>query len=155
MLHKTIKKVTEDIEAFKFNTAISAMMIFANELKIIPHKKSQRAPLTQEVFKTFLKLLAPFAPHMTEQIWSNLGNKNSIHLEEWPKYDESKIKEGRVFIVVQVNGKVRAQFEAEAGIGESDAKRQALAMQEIEKWLSGKDIKKVIFVVDKLINFVI
>jgi len=149
LLHKTIKKVTEDILAFKFNTAISSMMIFVNQLE------SEKAQVEKENFETFLKLLAPFAPHMTEEIWSNLGNKNSIHLEEWPKWDEDKIKDERVVIVVQVNSRVRAQFEADAGISEDEAKEKALAMPEISKWLESKEIKKVIFIPDKLINFVV
>ena len=151
LLHKTIKKVTEDIQNYKFNTAISAMMILLNELEKLEHTHG----LSKAAFDIFLKLLAPFAPHMTEEIWFNLGHEKSIHLEAWPKYDESKIKEERVIIVVQVNGKVRTQFEAETGISESDAKEQALAMPEIGKWLSGKGVRRVIFVADKLINFVI
>jgi len=160
-LHKTIKKVTEDIENYKFNTAISAMMIFVNELeKITTHEKIQGEPLTQGVFEIFLKLLAPFAPHMTEEIWSTSlkfrGLKpSSIHLEKWPEYDTSKIKEESATIVVQINGKIRAQFEAETEISEKEARETALAMPDVQKWLDGKEAKKVIFVPKKIINFVI
>lgn len=156
-LHKTIKKVTEDVEAFKFNTAISAMMIFLNELEHITEisKASFDTFLNREDFEIFLKLLAPFAPHMAEEIWHGLGNKKSIHLEDWPKFDESKIKDARTVIVVQVNGKMRAQFEAETGISEDDAKIKALAMPEVSKWFDGKEVKKVIFVPDKILNLVV
>ncbi|MEK7200618.1 MAG: leucine--tRNA ligase [Patescibacteria group bacterium] len=163
LLHKTIKKVTEDIENYKFNTAISAMMILLNELeKITPHQKSQGEPLTLDMFETFLKLLAPFAPHMTDEIWNSPtslklcgANESSIHLEEWPKYDESKIKEENVIIVVQINGKVRAQFEAETGISEKEAQEKALIMPDVQKWLDDKEIKKTIFVLNKIVNFVV
>ncbi len=151
LLHKTIKKVTEDIENYKFNTAISAMMIFLNELE----HTNQEEPVSKTAFDTFLKLLAPFAPHMIEEIWHNLGRKTSIHLEKWPKYDKSKIKEEKAIIVVQINGKVRTQFEAEAGISENMAKEKAISMSEVKKWLSQKEVKKVIFVPNKIINFVV
>ena len=149
ILHQTIKKVSEDIESFKFNTAISGMMIFINEVeKVGSIGKSQ--------WEQFLRLLAPFAPHITEELCledDHLGK--SIHLEDWPKYDENKIKDEKVTIVVQVNGKVRAQFEAEVGISEEEIKTKALAMPEIEKWLTDKEIKKIIFVPNRIINFVV
>lgn len=148
-LHKTIKKVTEDVEAYKFNTAISAMMVLLNQIE----KNEEGA--SKKYFETFLKLLAPFAPHITEEIWDHLGNKQSIHLETWPKHDESKIKEENAVIVVQVNGKVRAQFVAAAGISENEAKNKAFSLIEVNKWLVGKEIKKIIFVPDKIINFVV
>ena len=152
-LHKTIKKVTEDIENYKFNTAISAMMIFVNKLEHTPE-------VSKAAFDTFLKLLAPFAPHMTEEIWSTSqtlrGLKpSSIHLEKWPEHDESKIKEESAIIVVQINGKIRAQFDAGVGISETEAKEKALGLPEVQKWLDGKDIKKAIFVPNKIINFVV
>jgi len=149
LLHKTIKKVTEDIQNYKFNTAISAMMILLNQLE------SEKAQVGKSEFEIFLKLLAPFAPHMTEEIWHKFGHTKSIHLEEWPKYDESKIKEENANIVVQINGKIRAQFEAPVGISESDAKEKAETMPEVQKWLENKEIKKVIFVPNKIINFVL
>jgi len=157
-LHKTIKKVTEDIQNYKFNTAISAMMILLNELEHTPE-------MSKVAFDIFLKLLAPFAPHMTEEIWSSLKSptsqklrglkQSSIHLEEWPKFDESKIKEENATIVVQINGKIRAQFEVPISISENKAKEKALTMPDVQKWLDGKEIKKVIFVPNKIVNFVV
>ncbi len=157
LLHKTIKKVSEDIENYKFNTAISAMMIFINELE----KKLEHTPeVSKGAFDTFLKLLAPFAPHITEQIWSQLhlqseSTTKSIHLEKWPEYDELKIKEKNIVIAVQINGKIRAQFETNIDIKENQAKEKALSLIKIQKWLTGKKIKKIIFVPNKIINFVV
>lgn len=151
-VHKTIKKVSEDIENFKFNTAISAMMVFLNELE---SASTKGFGATKEDFEIFLKLLAPFAPHITEDIWHKLGNKNSIHLEIWPKYDQTKIKEEKNTIVVQINSKIRAKFETDIELNETEAKAIALKTEEVQKWLEGKDIKKVIYVANKLINFVV
>jgi len=146
-LHKTIKKVGEDIENFKFNTAISTMMIFINELDHTPE-------VSKGTFDTFLKLLAPFAPYMTEELWNNLGHKTSIHLEKWPKFNEAKVKEDKITIVIQVNGKVRGQIETEIDADEETVKEKALALPAIQKWLENKKPKKVIFVQNKIINFV-
>src|SRR3990167_789067 len=145
LLHKTIKKVTEDIENYKFNTAISTMMIFLNELEKLDHTSN----VSKTVFDTFLKLLAPFAPHMTEEIWHGFGHKTSIHLEEWPKFDESKIKEENTLITIQINGKVRGQLEIKTGASEETVKEKALNLSEIQKWLADKKAKKVIFVPDR------
>jgi len=151
-LHKTIKKVSEDIENYKFNTAISTMMIFLNELE---SSHAQGYGVTKKNFETFLKLLAPFAPHMTEELWHKLGHKNSIHLEKWPEFDESKIKEDNVIIIIQINGKIRANFEAKLDITETEVKEKVASLPEIQKWIVNKEIKKVIFVQNKVINFVI
>lgn len=152
LLHRTIKKVTEDIENYKFNTAISALMIFLNKLE-------HTSKMSKGAFDAFLKLLAPFAPHIAEEIWQSvnrrIGQQTSIHLEEWPKYDESKIKEEKIMMVVQINSKIRAQFEVQIGVSEKDAKEKALSLSKTQKWLVGKEIKNVIFVPDKIINFVV
>ena len=147
LLHKTIKKVTGDIEELKFNTAISTMMIFVNA--------AEKEGIAQKQCEAFLKLLAPFAPHITEELWRDLGHTASIHLEKWPAYDESKMKEDTVVIAVQVNGKVRATFVADADISEKSATDIAYALPEIAKWVSGQDIKKVIYVPGKIVNIVL
>ncbi len=148
LLNKTIKKVTEDITNLKFNTAISAMMVLVNEL-------DAEEKVGRETFETLLKLLAPFAPHITEEIWHNLGHQTSIHLEKWPEFDESKMAQTRVKIVVQINSRVRAQFEAEVGIKQEEVEKTALSLPEIQKWLSGGEPKRVVYIPDKLINFVV
>ncbi|HEC92420.1 MAG TPA: leucine--tRNA ligase, partial [Candidatus Atribacteria bacterium] len=149
ILHKTIKKVSEDIENMKFNTAISAMMEFCNAWQENPKG------LRKKDLKDFLKILSPFAPHLTEELWQKLGNKKSIFLKKWPKYDPKLIEEEKITLVIQINGKVRDKIEVEKGIPESKAKELALSHPKIQKWLLNKKIKKTIFIKDKLINFVI
>ncbi|MBI2041866.1 MAG: leucine--tRNA ligase [Candidatus Nealsonbacteria bacterium] len=149
LLNKTIKKVTEDIENFRFNTAVSALMILINELSQKTYK------LDHGSMSTFLLLLAPFAPHMAEELWHSAGNKDSIHNQEWPRYDLKLIEEEKINLIVQINGKVRDKIEAPSGISEKEASDLVIGNEKIKKWLQGKEIKKIIFVPGKLINLVI
>ncbi len=147
LLHKTIKKVAEDIDNMKFNTAISAMMIFVNE--------AQKEGISKEDFENFLIILAPFAPHITEELFESLGNKESIFKQPWPKYDEKLIQDETIQLVVQVNGKVRDNIEVESGISEEEAKEKALASEQVKKWTEDKEVVKIIFVKNKLVNIVV
>ncbi len=149
LLHKTIKKVSEDIETMKFNTAVSAMMEFTNNWQkdILEIKK--------EDFEDFLKIFSPFAPHLAEELWEKTGHKDSIFLEAWPKYNPKLVKEEIITFIIQVNGKVRDKIEAEVDITEEKAKEIALSEEKIKKWVKDKKIKKIIFVPKKLINIVI
>jgi leucyl-tRNA synthetase len=146
--HQTIKKITEDIEGFKFNTAISTLMIFANALE-------KEEAITAEMFGGFLRLLSPFAPHITEELWREMGNENSMYIAKWPAYDEGKTKSETMTIVVQVNGKARASFETQAGSLEETVTAQSLALPEIEKWLERKKPKKIIYVPGKIVSIVV
>ncbi|PIV50692.1 leucine--tRNA ligase [Candidatus Falkowbacteria bacterium CG_4_10_14_0_2_um_filter_36_22] len=159
MLHKTIKKVAEDIENFRFNTAISAMMILANELE-----KEKEVFIIH--YSLFIILLSPFAPHITEDIWSSFAKatedkaekkkyEQSIFRQNWPKYDEKLIKDETINLVIQINGKLRDIIAVDADISESKAKAKALASKKIKKWLYGKEVVKIIFVKGKLINIVV
>jgi len=148
ILHQTIKKVTEDIENFKFNTAISQLMICANELE-------KEEKIEKEIFENFLKLLAPFAPHISEEIWQILGNKKSIFLSSWPKWEKRLIKEERVILIVQINGRVRDKIEVEAEISEEKAKELVFSLEKVKRWIENKQIKRIIFVPKKLINIVV
>jgi leucyl-tRNA synthetase len=148
LLNKTIKKICQDIEEMHFNTAISSMMILATEME-----KAENIDL--EDYKKFLQILAPFAPHITEEIWFNLGNKNSIHLSDWPKVDESLLKDEEIKIVVQINGKVRTEIMIEVDDDEEKIKKQALSNEIILKHIAEKTIKKVIYVKNRLINIVV
>ncbi len=148
LLHKTIKGVTEDIEEMKFNTAISKLMIFINEFS--KHKNIPRGAMEK-----FLILLSPFAPFITEELWSELGHKDSIFDQEWPKYNPEMIKEEEVELVVQVNGKLRDKIKVPADISEDEAKEKALASEKIKKYTDGKEVRKVVFVKGRLINIVV
>jgi leucyl-tRNA synthetase len=147
LLHSTIQKVTKDIENLKFNTAISALMIFTNQLE-----KEKEISLT--LYSRLLIILSPFAPHIAEELWLQLGNKKSIFLETWPKWDKKKIVSDTVNVAVQVNGKVRAVLTVEAGANEEDVKTLALQDKKIAMHLSGQEIRKVIYVPDRILNLV-
>lgn len=147
-IHKTIKKVSEDIENMKFNTAISSLMIAVNDLE-------KSATISLADYSALLQLFAPFAPHVCEELWANLGNKKSIFLSPWPVYDPTKVESTSVRIIVQVNGKVRGSFETNAEISEDDMRNTALKLPEISKWTEGKEIKKIISVKGKLVSIVI
>jgi len=145
LLNKTIKKVTEDIEDLKFNTAISQLMIFLNEAE----------GLSKDSFEKYVILLSPFAPHMAEEIWNELGHKKSVFAEKWPEYDPALVKEEIVEMIVQINGKMRGKFSVPAEISEEEAKKLALSDEKIKTWLEDKEPKKVIFEKGRLVNFVI
>ena len=146
-LHKTIKKVTEDIESLQYNTAISALMVFLNE--------AEKNGISRKEFETFVKLIAPFVPHMTEELWSSLKNKGSIHIAEWPSFDPEKLIEDTFELAVQVNGKFKTRITVPLGISEAEAKEVVMKESVIANVLSGKEPRKVIFVEDRLINFVL
>ena len=148
ILHKTIKKVSEDIENMRFNTAISAMMILATEIE-----RAQR--VAEKDFKIFLQILSPFAPHLTEELWHRLGEKKSINFSDWPKWDEKLLKDEEIKIAVQVNGKVRAEIVVGAEDAEAEVKNKALADEAVQKHLAGRDVKKTIYIKNRLINIVL
>lgn len=149
LLHKTIKKVSEDIENLRFNTAVSSMMILVNEMS------ANKEQLTEQNLKILLLILAPFAPHITEELWQKLGNKTSIHTQSWLKYDSKLIKEETFTLVIQVSGRVRDKVEVETGTSENKAKELVISREKVRKWIGEKEVKKVIFVPGKLINLVV
>jgi len=148
LLNQTIKKVGEDIESFDFNTAISALMILVNELD-----KADNIPNT--TYQVLLSLMAPFAPHMVEELWSNMGNKKSIHMSDWPVYNSKKLQSDLVKITIQVNGKVRDVLEISLNTTEKEILVMLEKRENVQKWLVGVNPKKTIFVPNKLINIVI
>ncbi|NLJ45774.1 MAG: leucine--tRNA ligase [Treponema sp.] len=147
LLHKTIKKVTDDTATLNFNTAISAMMILSNEL-------AKLDALPREVWEVFIRLLAPYAAHLAEELWEKAGKAPSVGLAPWPAYDEALVRDESAVIVVQVNGKVRDKFEVPAGTDKAELERLALAREKTREWTAGKEIRKVIIVPDKLVNIV-
>ncbi len=148
VLHSTIKKVADDIENLSFNTAISQMMIFVNEFT-----KYEVRPI--QAMKDFLLCLAPFAPHISEELWSILGVKSSIVNAEFPIYDEIKTIKQEIEFVVQVASKIRARLNLPLDVSQEDAEKLAKENETIIKYLEGQTIKKVIFVKNKLINFIV
>ena len=147
LVHQTVKKVTEDIESFHFNTAISSLMILTN-------KFAEEEKISQENFEILLKLIAPIAPHIAEELWFQIGHKKSIFKEKWPRYNSKLAKEEKFSLIIQVNGKTRSVVEVNLDISAAEAKKIALRKEKIKNYIpEEKKIKKVIFVKNKLINF--
>ena len=154
---RTVKKVTGDLQKLAFNTTIAALMELVNEMNKLRKEVSFAANKDEwrYAIETLLKLLSPLAPHMTEELWSEMGHKDSIHTEAWPTWDENLIKEDLVTIVVQVNGKVRATLLADPETSEQETVEAAKNDENIKSHLGKGEIKKVIYVKGKLVNFVI
>lgn len=147
LLHQTIKKVSEDIDAMRFNTAIAKMMEVVNEMS--------KETVSKSDFSFFIKLLSPFAPHLCNEIWGLLGNKNDLAHESWPAYDPELAKESEFVLAVQINGKLRDTISMPAEISEEEAKKIVLQSEKVQKWLEGKAPKKVIYVKGKLVSIVV
>ena len=147
-VHKLIKKVTEDIENFSFNTSVAAFMIAVNELTAL---KSD----SREAMDIITRLIAPFAPHMSEEFWHMLGNEGSVTDSEWPAYDESALVEDTVKYPVSFNGKMRYMVEAPADASREEVEKLALGDAAAAKWLDGRTPKKVIVVPGKIVNVVL
>jgi len=154
LLHKTIKKVGFDIENFRLNTAVSALMILVNEISNYKNK-NQAWPFGVREFNYLLQILAPLAPHLSEELWEKLGNKDSIFKSAWPQYDPELIKDDNFNLAVSVNGKLRATILVEAGITEAEAVKLGQSNEIIKKWLDGKEIVKIVFVSGRLLNIVV
>lgn len=148
ILHKTIKKVTEDIESMSFNTSVSAFMVATNELGTLKCRK-------QEILGPILILLAPFAPHIAEELWHQLGNKESIHIANWPKYNATLLVENSFNYPISINGKTRAQIEFELTATEDEIKQAVLNHDLVIKWMEGKPLKKFILVKGRIVNVVV
>jgi leucyl-tRNA synthetase len=148
LLHQTIKKVTEDLEALRFNTAISQMMVFTNELT-----KLDRHP--RALLEPFVLLLAPFAPHLCEELWERLGHAPSVSRQPWPSFDPALVVSDRLEIPIQVNGRLRSKIEVPADWTEEQVVALAKQDGKLTEWLQGKPARKVIYVPKKLVNFVV
>jgi leucyl-tRNA synthetase len=155
VMHKMVKKVGEDIEAMKFNTAISEMMKALNSLSGIV-KKVSISVATEKLFKErFLLMLAPFAPHLAEELWAALGHAESIFTWRWPEFDSELARDEVINLVIQINGKTRDTVKAMADLSEQEAEKMARASASVKKWLEGKTVSKIIYVPGRLINLVI
>ncbi|MGH7531378.1 MAG: class I tRNA ligase family protein, partial [Gemmatimonadales bacterium] len=147
-LHRTIRKVTADSEALQYNTAIAAMMEYVNLLR-------ETGNGTRETIEPLVIMLAPYAPHFAEELWSVLGHTTSVFETGWPSYDEDLATAGEVEIAVQVNGKLRSRLIVPRGTGEQAVLQRALADETVRKFVNGKPVRKVIYVQDRLLNLVV
>jgi leucyl-tRNA synthetase len=158
-MHQTIKKVGEDVEKrFRLNTAVSAFHEFVNVLKkewdALKNIPEGRALLRQAV-ETLTLLMAPFTPHLCEEMWSRLGHGGLILRAPWPEFDPALAQEEKATIVVEINGKIRDKFEAAPEIGEEAIKSGALALPRIQQLLAGRTIRKIVVIKGKMINIVV
>jgi leucyl-tRNA synthetase len=151
--NRTVKKVTEDLEAFRFNTAIAALMEHTNYLLAIRGEVGEER--WRDALRIFVTVLAPFAPHHAEEMWAEMGEEYSVHLQEWPSWDESLIAADEITLVVQVNGKLRDRIEAPADISEEDARTLALESARVRPHVEGRDLKKSVYVPGRLVNLVV
>ena len=147
-MHKTIKKVTEDIEALKFNTALAAMMALLNTI-------TATGSITRGEFRTLLILLNPFAPHLTEELYELLGYGGMLNQQKWVEYDESKCKDDTVEIVAQVNGKIKTKLTIDANASKDDVLALAKEDEKMAAAMAGKNVVKEIYVPGKLVNIVV
>ena len=155
VLHTTIKKVTEDIrDRFMFNTAVSSIMELVNAIYTFQDKELN-AGLARETARDLLLMLAPFAPHITEELWSRLFAAGSVHQQKWPSYDEEALKVDEVEIVLQINGKVRGRIMLPAGADRAAMEQAAKENARVQELTAGKTIVKVIGVPKKLVNIVV
>ncbi len=155
LTHQTIKKVTEDLDKIRLNTQVASLMEFANYLGKVKETGNVSTKAWQDAIKIQLLLLAPTAPHLTEELWSRCGYEYSVHNQSWPKWDESLVVSDEFTLVVQVNGKVRDRLTAPVGLSEADARQKAMGLEKIKPFVEGKQVAKVIYVPGKLINIVV
>ena len=162
-LHQTVKKVTDSIEDdFHFNTAIAAIMELLNDMTTYKQNvidkndiSSESKKVWHEVLEKVILLIAPFAPHVADEMWNDLGNATLTFEEEWPSFDEKLTVENNFNLVVQVNGKVRDMLPAQIGISKDDAEKLAFSSEKVQKFIDGKEVVKVIAVPNKLVNIVV
>jgi len=160
-VHLSIKKVTADIEErFNFNTAISAIMELVNATysylnEAGGEKRERFSPLICRVLENIIILLAPFAPHICEELWHKCGFEGSVHLQKWPHYDPQLLKEEKAEVVIQVNGRVRGRIFVPAGFSDGELLEEARRNEKVQSYLEGKEIVKTIAVPGKLLNIVV
>ena len=156
LIHNTVKRVTDDISLrFNFNTAISATMEMVNGLYDYIDNKEAKASVLYEGLENLLLVLAPFVPHITEELWREMGKEDSIHLESWPEYDKDALVQDKVEIVVQVNGKIRERLDIKAGLSKDELAEEIKNHANYDIWLEGKNMIKIVAIPNKLVNIVV
>lgn len=154
-IHKAIQKVTQDLDRLSFNTAVSTMMTCVNELYKIKDQDGLNSASWHFVLESIVQLVAPFAPHIAEELWQDLGHNDSIHIDHWPEFDEKYLVNDTLKLAVQVNGKVRAEINVPAEMSKEDIEKEALNQENVQNHLEGKIPKKVIYVPGRLISIVV
>jgi leucyl-tRNA synthetase len=154
-VHKTIKKVTQDLERLSFNTAIAAMMALVNDLYKFKTNGIIHSAGWRFALQTLTQLLAPFAPHITEEVWLNFGHDSSVHISSWPIWDEKLVAEEMLTLAVQVNGKVRSEIVVPTNISGEEAILAAKADIKVAPYLKDKSLKKEIYVHGRLVSLVV
>ena len=153
-IHKTIKKTSTDIKHFRFNTMLSALMEFCNFLSKVQENKSVSVKLWEEAIKVLLLLLAPTAPHFTEELWARTGHSYSIHNQTWPDWNEQLASEEEVTLAIQINGKLRDKIVVSASATEKEVKELILARERVKLYTDGKEISKTIYVPKRVLNII-
>lgn len=155
LTHKTIKEVTADLERLRFNTMLSSLMEFSNYLSRIKERGLVSGALWREAVGYFLRLLAPTAPHVAEELWNRTGHPYSIHNQSWPEYAEELAREDEITLVIQVNGKLRDKVLVPASISEVEAKALALGRERVKGYIDSKKLARVIYVPNRVVNIVV
>ncbi|MDH3650929.1 MAG: class I tRNA ligase family protein, partial [Saprospiraceae bacterium] len=148
ILHQTIKKIGEDVERYSFNTCVSTFMVAVNELRRIKHQK-------RAVLESLTILLSPFAPHLAEELWHNLGNTGTVHDANWPTFDDQHLVQDEVTYPICINGKKRGEASFATGASQQDIEAKVLDMEVVQKWINGKTVRKVVVVPKRMINVVV
>ena len=156
IIHRTIKRVGDDIKKrFNFNTAVSAIMELTNALYHYTERTNKVNGVLREGVSTLIILLAPFTPHLAEELWDAIGGEGSVHDQKWPEVDQDALKEDELSIAVQINGKVRDHVKISVGLKGKDMEKVALAQPRVKELIEGKELMRVICVPDKLVNLVV
>jgi len=153
--HKAIKEVTADLEKLHFNTMLASLMEFSNYLSRVKEAGTLSDSLWRGVIGYFLRLLAPSAPHLAEELWSRMGHPYSVHNQPWPEYDEEFAKEEEITLVIQVNGRLRDKVLVPASIGEAEAKELALGRDRVRTYVGGKRLARIIYAPKRVVNIVV
>jgi len=155
IIHRTIKRVSADLENFRFNTMLARLMEFTNYLSKVQEARNISQELWQEAIARLLLLLAPTAPHISEELWATIGRSYSLHNQSWPKFDEQLATEEEITLAIQINGKLRDKLLVPASISEEEAKKMALERQRVNRYTEGKNLLKLIYVPKRVINIVV
>ena len=154
-MHKTIRKVTDDFEAFRFNTMLAALMEYNNYLVKAKQTALTRSPVWQEALEALVLMLAPSCPHIGEELWERMGKPYSVHQQEWPVWNEELAKDDVVTVAVQVNGRVRDRIDVDPESSEDEVQALALATPGAQRHIEGKQVVKVIYAPGRLVNIVV